>query len=120
LQLASFALLSGEGEIANTFNQAFSEEFHFKEGPRSLQVRVPLALGLALSELVDYKDRPAIAERYRKFLQQIESFHAAVVREAMAEMERAPSAEETKKVLGLQETHELLQKEMRKDEENRP
>jgi transcriptional regulator with XRE-family HTH domain len=127
VQLAAFARSSGENDLANTFTQSFSEEFHLKEDHPWLGVGLQVVralfpghtIGSVFSELYEYKDHPAIAEQYQKVLEELESLHAVAVREALAELQRAPSAERAKRVLRLQETHEQLQKDMR-DEKTTP
>jgi transcriptional regulator with XRE-family HTH domain len=120
VRLAAFARASGEGDLAKIFSQSFDAEFHLSEDSLRLPLpRLPLFTpSAALMELWPYKYRSAIAKPYKQLLEQIERVHALLVREALTELQRAPSAEQAKTVLQLQETHELLQQEM-KGEENR-
>jgi transcriptional regulator with XRE-family HTH domain len=118
VRLAAFAQSSGESDLAKIFSQSFAEEFHLSEG-RQFPLGVPtFAPSAAVMQLWPGKYRTAFAEPYRQLLEHIERVHALLIREALAELQRAPSANQAKIVLRLQEVHELLLEEM-KGEKNR-
>jgi transcriptional regulator with XRE-family HTH domain len=118
LQLAHFARSAGETEIANIFNESFSQEFHV-DVPRSPLKRLHWeAPGDAMNELHSglWSYTSPIAEPYRELLKMLGSVHAMLIREAIVELQRSPSAMQARTVLELQETHQLLQEEIKKHE----
>jgi transcriptional regulator with XRE-family HTH domain len=117
-QLADFARSAGEAEIANIFNESFSQEFHV-DVPRSPLKRLHWeAPGDAMNELHGglWSYTSTLAEPYRELLKMLGSVHAMLIREAIVELQRSPSATQARTVLELQETHQLLQEQIKKHE----
>lgn len=112
-KLADFARSSGQVDLAELFNRCLWEGMQVTT--YAWRPIPSLTASLALQELFDSTD-PLIVKERRRLVSQLVKVHGLLIRKAVAELDRAPSAAQAKRVLELQERQEQLLQEIKTEE----